>query len=289
MKFSITLNLEHEQPDTWTTTFVEVAKAAGEMGFQSLSTGHRPTVRGEGEDTLAPLVTLASLIHVVPEMTLSAFLVLPVLDPVVVANQVATLSRLCGERFILCVGVGGNESEFQRLGVDFTSRGRRADEAIEVMRRLWREERVDFTGEFYRLTDMGISPRPVSGHPPLWIGGSSTAAIDRAARVGDGWFSVVVDPQTLGKGVARLRQGLSGRPIPTVATIEWVHPMLPLDEAKEKSVHVAGTPNEMSATLQAYEEAGLDHLACAFVADDMDEKLSQMRIFSEKVMPHFAE
>ena len=75
----------------------------------------------------------------------------------------------------------------------------------------------------------------------------------------------------------------------TVATNEHVHPLLPLDEAKENSVHVAGTPDEMIATLHEYEEAGLDHLACAFVADDMDKKLSQMRIFSEQVMPHFAE
>ena len=75
----------------------------------------------------------------------------------------------------------------------------------------------------------------------------------------------------------------------TVATTEWVHPLLSLDEAKEKSVHVAGTPDEMIATLHEYEEAGLDHLACAFDTDDMDEKLSLMRIFSEQVMPHFAE
>lgn len=289
MKFSISLNLEHERPDNWTTAFVEVARAAGEMGFSSLTMGHAPTVRGEGEDTLAPLVTLASLIHVVPEMTLSAFQVLPVLDPVVVATQAATLSRLCGERFILRVGVGWNEVEFQRLGVDFRSRGRRCDEAIEVMRRLWSEERIDFNGQFYHLTDMGISPRPVSGHPPLWIGGSSTAAINRAARVGDAWIPAVVDPQALGQGVAQLRQRLSGRPMLTVATTEWVHPLLPLDEAKEKSVHVAGTLDEMIATLHEYEEAGLDHLACAFDTDDMDEKLSLMRIFSEQVMPHFAE
>ena len=157
------------------------------------------------------------------------------------------------------------------------------------MRRLWREERVDFNGQFYNLTDLAIYPRPKSGHLPLWIGGSSTAAIDRAARVGDAWAPALLDAQALGKGVARLRQGLSGRPMLTVATTEYVHPLLPLDEAKENSVHVAGTPDEMIATLHEYEEAGLDHLACVFVADDMDEKLSQMRIFSEQVMPHFAE
>ena len=75
--------------------------------------------------------------------------------------------------------------------------------------------------------------------------------------------------------------------MPTVATIEFVHPMRPLDEAKQDNVHIAGTADEMIATLREYEAAGLDNLACAFVANDLEEKLSQMRIFSEKVMPHF--
>ena len=289
MEFSIGLLLENERPDDWTNSFVEVAKAAREMGFQSVRVGHRPAVRGEGDDTLAPLMTLASLIHEIPNMTLIAGLILPVLDAVVVANQAATLSRLCGERLVLLAIVGDREAEYQRLGADFWRRGRRVDESIEVMRRLWSEKRVDFDGEFFHLTDMGIYPRPKSGHPPIWIGGNSKAAINRAARVGDGWGPVLLDPQALGKGVARLRQGLADRPMPTVATYEWVRPLLPLHEAKDENVHVAGTPEEMIATLNDYQAAGLDHLAGVFVANSMDEQLSQMRIFSEQVMPHFTE
>jgi probable F420-dependent oxidoreductase len=290
MKFGIALKPELERPNSFAQTFVEVAQNASEMGYQALWTSHRPTVRSTGEDTLAPLIALASLVHVVPDMLLGVnIVVLPLLDAVVIANQAATFSRLSGERFILGIGVGGNEAEYQRLGAAYTSRGRRADEAIAVMRRLWREERVDFTGEFYSLGDLAINPRPKGGHPPLWIGGRSAAAIDRAASVGDAWAPALVDPRTLGAGVARLRQGLAGRPMPTIASAEFVHPLRSRDEALQDRVHVAGTPEEMIATLRAYEMAGLDHLVCHFVAANMDEQLSQMRLFAEGVMPTFSE
>ncbi len=93
----------------------------------------------------------------------------------------------------------------------------------------------------------------------------------------------------LSEGVARVRQGISGRPLPIIATAEFVHPMRPIHEAQKERVHVAGTPQEMITTFRAYEAAGLDHLICHFVADNMDEQLSQMRLFSEEVMPEFVE
>ena len=105
-----------------------------------------------------------------------------------VAKQAASLDELSGGRFRLGVGVGWNEIEFQGLGMDFHTRGKRSEEQVRFMQALWAQPHVTFDGEFHKLDDGGINPRPKSGRVPIWFGGHAEATYRRAAKYGDGFM-----------------------------------------------------------------------------------------------------
>jgi probable F420-dependent oxidoreductase len=135
------------------------------------------------------LVLFGYLAGVVPGLELVAgVLVLPQRQTALVAKQAAEVDILTGGRFRLGVGLGWNFVEFEALAEDFHDRGRRAEEQIEVLRRLWTEPVVDFEGRWHRIPRAGINPLPVQRPIPIWIGGSAEAAIRRAARLADGFF-----------------------------------------------------------------------------------------------------
>ena len=115
-------------------------------------------------------------------------LILAQRQAVLVAKQAASLDVLCGGRFRLGIGVGWNEVEFVGLNEDFHNRGRRSEEQVRVMQALWAQEHVTFAGEFHRLDDAGINPRPASGRIPVWFGGHAEATLQRTAKYGDGWM-----------------------------------------------------------------------------------------------------
>ena len=119
----------------------------------------------------------------------TAVLVLPQRQTALAAKQAAQLAVLSGNRFRLGVGSGWNPVEYEALGENFRNRGRRQEEQIELMRRLWAEEVVDFEGEFHKVTAAGISPRP-SRPIPVWFGGAAEPQLRRTARIGDGWFPI---------------------------------------------------------------------------------------------------
>jgi probable F420-dependent oxidoreductase len=134
-------------------------------------------------------VLFGYLAGLVPGLELvAAVLVLPQRQTALVAKQAAEIDILTGGRFRLGVGLGWNFVEFEALAEDFHDRGRRAEEQIEVLRRLWTEPVVDFEGRWHRIPRAGINPLPVQRPIPIWIGGSAEAAIRRAARLADGFF-----------------------------------------------------------------------------------------------------
>ena len=127
-------------------------------------------------------------------------------DPVLVAKQCATIDVLSDGRLLPAFGIGSPQApEWAALDVDTKTRGRKTDEGLEIIGRLWREESVDFTGEHYRLTGATISPKPVQADLPMWIGGGSEAAIKRTARIGTGWLGGPERPAEAGRVVAAIR------------------------------------------------------------------------------------
>ena len=139
---------------------------------------------------LEAMMTLSYVAAVTSRITLGTeVLVLPQRQPTLVAKQVSTLDTLSSGRVRLGVGVGWQESEYDALGEDFRTRGARMDEAIQLLRACWTDERIDFAGAHYRVTAMAMEPKPPQGgRLPIWIGGHTEAAFRRVGRLGDGWL-----------------------------------------------------------------------------------------------------
>jgi probable F420-dependent oxidoreductase len=137
-------------------------------------------------------------------------------DPVLLAKQCATIDFLSEGRLLPAFGIGSPLApEWSALGIDPKSRGRKADEALEIIQRLWTEESVDFDGRHFRLTAASIAPKPVQPELPIWIGGSSEAAIRRTARVGTGWQAGMESPAQVAPVIAAIKAALceTGRTI----------------------------------------------------------------------------
>ena len=137
-------------------------------------------------------------------------------DPVLLAKQCATIDVLSQGRLLPGFGIGSPRGpEWQALHLDPATRGKKTDESLEIIRRLWTEDQVDFAGVHYRLTGASISPKPVQPDLPMWIGGSSAAAIRRTATYGTGWQAGGESVAEIGPVIAAIRAAAiaAGRPI----------------------------------------------------------------------------
>jgi len=250
----------------------EFAQAAQELGYDHLlaydhvlgaDVSQRPDWAGPytAEHEFHEIMVLFGyLAGIVPELELVAgVLVLPQRQTALAAKQAAEIDLLTGGRFRLGVGLGWNYVEFEALGESFRDRGRRVEEQIEVMRRLWTEPVVDFEGRWHRIPRAGIKPLPVQRPIPVWIGGSADAAIERAARIADGFF-----PQRPLEGgwaatMERFRGWVedAGRD-PAAIGIEWR-----IDVS-------AGTPDGWRAEAEERRQLGATHLSVTTMRGGLD-------------------
>ena len=197
------------------------------------------------------LVLLGYLAGVTRELELvTSVVIAPQRQTALLAKQAAEVDVLSGGRLRLGLGLGWNDVEYEALGVPFSRRGRRMEEQIELMRRLWREPVVTFDGEFHRVTAAGLNPLPERRSIPIWIGGASEPALRRAARLADGLM-----PQTpLDGGWERTLELLRG----------WIADAGrdPAAFGLEGRVVVGtGTPDDWRAQALAWRDRGATHLS----------------------------
>jgi probable F420-dependent oxidoreductase len=134
-----------------------------------------------------PMTLLAYIAGFTSEIGLvTANIILPQRQTVLVAKQAAEIDLLSGGRLTLGIGLGWNQIEYHALGMDFTNRGKRVEEQIDLLRRLWTEDTVAFDGDWHQFEAAGLNPRPVQQPIPIWFGAVADAAIRRAGRLGDG-------------------------------------------------------------------------------------------------------
>lgn len=140
-----------------------------------------------------PLTLFAYLAGVTTRLTfVSGVVILPQRQTALVAKQAAQVDVLSGGRLRLGVGLGWNHVEYQALNQDFTNRGKRSEEQIELLRALWTQRSVTFDGRYHRVSGAGIAPLPVQRPIPVWVGpGSAAESFRRAGRLADGWFAQV--------------------------------------------------------------------------------------------------
>jgi probable F420-dependent oxidoreductase len=224
-------------------------------------------------------------------------------DPLVAAKQCATIDFLSGGR-LLPVFVPGHDTapEWDATGRDPRERGRLADEILEIMRRLWSEEKVSFEGRHFRYREVSIAPRPVQQPLPLWIGGHSPAAVRRTARVGTGFLAGLVPPAQLAELVVAIRRelvrvGRSIDPDHYGVTLPYRFGSLG-DPAVQRMVAArgeaappgwlaVGDAAAVTATLRAYVEAGASKFVMIPLARGEDDLVLQTRRLVDEVLPAF--
>jgi probable F420-dependent oxidoreductase len=262
---------------------VGFAQHAEQLGFESIVLVEHPVVIGgytstypyapSGRMPLAddcaipdPIDVLAFLASATSRLQLATgVLVLPAHHPVTMAKRLATVDALSKGRLRLCIGVGWMREELEACGIDFSSRGRRTDECIDVMRALWADTEPDgasFDGEFFRFSHAHTHPKPARpGGVPIHIGGHTTASIRRAARRGDGWHPLGIrgDELTTALGQLRAEAEQAGRDPAAI-------------ELTLTGVSTGTTPE----TLAELEELGVDRLVVTCLQPDLAAARDEM-------------
>ena len=165
---------------------LDVAALAEDVGLDFLAVPDsiaRPFLKLDALTQAAALFTRTKKIRIRTDV-----FQIPLRHPIDIARRVSTLDTISGGRFDFGVGLGWYHKEFEFLGIPFNQRASRTDESLQVIKRLWTEPSVTHEGKYYKFSDFPLEPKPVQKpHPPIWIGGSSDAALRRTVRIGDGW------------------------------------------------------------------------------------------------------
>lgn len=303
VKFGIGLPNGFPRSEVNATEYLEVALKAEEYGYDSVWGGdhivfHIP--RFEIFTTLAAVAARTSRIKVGP-----AVLLLPLRNPVHVAQTVATLDHISGGRFIFGVGVGGEHpKEFMASGVPVKERGARTNEGLEVLRLLWTGEPIAFQGKYYRFDSIAMQPTPLQQpHPPIWVGGRSEGALRRTVKFGQAWAPAFVTPERFLQGRTRLdelcREG--GRDpkdvqsavycfanVGTSRTAAWEETGAFLSSnynmaAKPfERLAIHGTPEDRIAHTRRFIDAGAEYIVLRFASPN---PVQQLKRWTEEVMP----
>ena len=239
----------------------QFAREAEELGFTHLRVPDRVAAVGvdhahEPLTLLAWVAALTETIELVPSV-----IVLPTRQTVVVAKQAAEIDRLSGGRLRFGVGVGARAEDYAAFGQDFHTRGKRCDEQIAILRRLWTEEAVHFEGQWDRLEGERINPLPVQQPIPIWIGGArepGAAVLRRIGGLADGWFALMA-PEAYGP----VREAVSAEAEAAGRDAEGI--------GSESAVQIVGkTESEWLAEVEAWRETGVTHLCLRTLGVGLD-------------------
>ena len=288
---NIGFSLSNNQGLTDVRDVVSVAARAEELGYDSVwASDHVFNVsyvyeRIGSRPYYDPLTILAFAAAQTERVTLgTSVLVLPYHNPMRLAKQAATLDQLSGGRLALGVGVGVIDTELEAMGVPFAERGAYSDESIAIMKTLWQDDDPRHDGRFFQFSGMTFSPRPVRAEGiPLLIGGTSRAAIRRAARHGDGWHPTAMPPEDLAQGIRYLHEqaesaGRDPAAIPVSVSV-------PLQGGRPGRFTLGTEPAEMRANAQALADVGVSRMVVSPYSGDPAEVFPAMETIAAEVMP----
>jgi probable F420-dependent oxidoreductase len=295
----------------------EFARRAEAMGFDRITTGEHLMDGNPPRPTLLGIPTMAAAAGATKTLrVMTGIVIAPLYNPVLLAKMVGTLDLVSNGRVDFGIGISGQRGtqiEFDAVQVSVRTRGRRTNEMLEVMKRLWTEEHVTHHGRFFDFEDVTLLPKPVQQpHPPIWVSGRSDAAMQRAALLGDGWYPYLFTVRRLQRTNEAIRQiaGEAGRDLtgfhwglnqPTsisedrsiamaqaVANVgqRYVTPDRSAEDLAQ-ALCIAGTPEDCVVGIQERVEAGVRDFNFSFLSPDADGVFQQMEMFSRKVLPHF--
>ncbi|GAA0486285.1 TIGR03619 family F420-dependent LLM class oxidoreductase [Streptomyces sp. NPDC046215] len=273
----------------------ETARAADRLGFAYLATCDHVAIPARlaaamGTTWYDPVATLAHLAAVTERtLLLSHVAVAALRHPLALAKQYATVDRLADGRLVLGVGAGHVREEFEALGVDFRRRGAILDETVDALKAaLGPGEFPEFHGGRFAFRGLGQAPRPArTPRPPFWVGGSSPAALRRAALRGDGWLSQGDRRAELPGRIAELRrlreEAGRGGPFAVGVISEALYVGDPGWETGARTL--TGRAETIAESLRAYRVMGADQIQVRFRCRGLSELLDQMEAFATGVAP----
>ena len=297
----------------------EFAHLAEDLGYDGITLA-------SGSTSFDPIIILAQLASASEHLLLSITVqVLPLIHPLLLAKQIATIDQVSNGRAIIGVGIGGDRPiQFKNMGIPVTERGLRSDESLEILKGLWTHDTFSYHGKIFDLDNVPSFPRPVQQpHPPIWIGGrvggvetrldgtpklkSRWAAVRRTAKYGDGWLPYLMTPEGYRESVRKLKAYLKeyGR---EEDSMTFAHTILfsvgdSYDEALEvaaagnpfgghskefsQKYDVLGTPKDCIKRFEEYVDAGVSHFILKpYVAPELI--LGQVKRLATDVIPHFS-
>jgi len=223
-----------------------------------------------------PFVLFGYMAAITDLEMVTGIIILPQRQTVLVAKQAAEVDLLTRGRFRLGIGLGWNAVEYEALGQDFTSRGRRVEEQVDLLRRLWTERSVTYQGSFDRVTGAGLAPLPVQRPIPVWFGGQSERAYRRVGRLADGWFPQVrpgpeLDEARLAVEQAAVEAGRDPALLGMEGRVSW------RDSQDKLAEHAA-----------SWRDAGASHIAVNTMGSGLrtvDDHLAALEAAAEVLMP----
>ena len=270
------------------------ARLAEDVGLDGIIAGDHVTFHGYGNDGLITLTAMAAVTESIELKT--AVYLLPLRHPVPVALQCAQLDQLSNGRFVLGIGVGGEDPhEFTSRGVDPHTRGARTNEAIQILKRLWTEDGVSFDGKHYQLDAVTMYPKPLRPIP-IFVGGRSEAALRRTGRYGDGytgiWLSVerfaasgetiAEHATTEGRDPAGIELGMQfwtsvdkNRDVARALVAEGMEGTYKLPFERFERYTPYGTAQEVAEYLVPFVEAGARHINLITVQESDEERVER--------------
>ena len=290
--------------DATPENFIRIAESAESLGFDSLWLSAHivlpPQVRsGYGlnagvphpphwkECYWEPFTVMSYLAGHTRRITLgTSVLVLPMHNPFEVAKMSAEVDALSGGRFILGIGVGWFEEEFEVLGQNYRNRGKRTDDALRLMRALWSADPVSYEGEFYNVKDACFGPKPVqSPHPPIWVAGGGEIALRRTAEFGAAFHPVRPSMDFMRWAMKGLEEQMSQRGRSMDELEIAVKLPLVFEETAAPDFVTKGSPASIADGIKSYRDTGANHFVFDFVPETCDVALDTMKRFADEVRP----
>lgn len=223
----------------------------------------------------------------------TSVLVLPFRHPADLAKFAATLDQLTNGRLILGVGTGALEAEFEALDIPYAERGAITSETMQVMKALWTQERASFHGRYWNFDDILFSPKPrQKPHVPLWVAGMSAAAYRRAGTLGDGWHATGIPLEEFIAGRDEIRRiaieaGRDAAAITMSMRINISCGTMFTTETERRSVLDGDNVDAMLAAIDAWREAGVEHLILAPATTNMARLREETEHIAREVLPRF--
>ena len=312
---AITFGVSLSVDDYWDVP--EFARRAESLGYGRVTMGEHIMDGNPPRPTLLNLPAMAAAAGATNNLrVMTGIVIAPLYHPVTLAKMVASVDQVSNGRLDFGIGISGQRGtkiEFDAVGVDVHTRGKRTDEMLQVMQRLFTEEHVSHHGDFFDFEDVTLLPFPAQKpYPPIWVSGRSDAAMRRAGVIGDGWYPYLFTVRRIKTSNEIVRQyaAEAGRDLtnfnwglnqPTAISLDASEAMgLAISNVGERYVTpersaesiaqalcIAGTPDDCIKAVEERIDAGVEHINLGFLASEPDSFYKQMEMFASQVMPKF--